>query len=280
MKLRFRGRAMSAAAKVIGLGFGLAVAATASGAVADVRLPSPPAHPALAAQGVDAETIFEAAQFEFATGNHAGARRLLHGLLSRFPAHARAVEAQRMLRTISVSIMRGAHRSDLGLPPSADGAGTGSQRGLSAPEGWEAEVTVSRAPQDDLAMTSGDRVFFAPGSAALGANAQRVLRAQAEWLKANPAFGLEVAGHADEPGSDAENAALSLERAKAVRQQLMAEGISPNRVQIVGRGRSQRVALCSFPACFAQNSRAVSVVMRWSPRRGLRRLASSGLVLR
>lgn len=272
MKLRFNGRAVSAVAFAIGI----AIGATVSGKIAaasDNALPNPPSHPALQAPNADADTVFAAARLEFANGNHRAARRLLNGLLTRFPGTVHSAAAQDLLRRVSIGNLRLGRRSGLGIPRALDHVAPKLPE-IPPLSGWRTRVIKARPPQDDLAMTSGDRVFFAPSSAELGGNAHRVLQAQAKWLKANPGFGLEIAGHADEPGSAAANEALSMARAKAVRQRLIAEGVAAERLRLSAHGRQKRIAICGFPACLAQNRRVVSEVLRWSPRRGLRRMAA------
>jgi OOP family OmpA-OmpF porin len=48
-----------------------------------------------------------------------------------------------------------------------------------------------------------------------------------------------VAGHADRAGSENYNMALSLRRANAVRHALIARGVSPDSITVVGRGESE-----------------------------------------
>ena len=111
-----------------------------------------------------------------------------------------------------------------------------------------------------LRNEAGDRVFFSVGSAELGARARSALAAQAQWLNRWHEFEVAIEGHADEPGTDAENLQLSATRADAVRQRLLAEGVDARRLVVVAQGRSQRVAICADPDCNAQNRRTVTLV--------------------
>jgi len=57
--------------------------------------------------------------------------------------------------------------------------------------------------------------------------ARSTLQANAAWLKANPAAGVEIEGHCDERGTTEYNLALGAKRARAAMQYLISLGISP-----------------------------------------------------
>lgn len=61
-------------------------------------------------------------------------------------------------------------------------------------------------------------------------------------LTANPEIKIEVQGYTDNLGSDGYNQRLSLKRAEAVRNYLIAKGINANRITAVGYGKSKPVA--------------------------------------
>lgn len=121
---------------------------------------------------------------------------------------------------------------------------------------------VSRVIDEAFLADAGDRVFFSSGSAELGIRAQGVIRAQARFLKQRPALAAMVEGHADDgPLSEDEILELSNARAEAVRDQLMAEGVSEDRLAVFGRGAEERVANCPAPECMAQNRRAITILL-------------------
>jgi outer membrane protein OmpA-like peptidoglycan-associated protein len=125
---------------------------------------------------------------------------------------------------------------------------------------WEQELRRNAAIQAKLRGEAGDRIFFSAGSAELGTRARMALAAQAQWLNRWHEFEAAVEGHADEPGTDEENLTLSRQRAEAVRQRLVEEGVEASRISVVGAGRTQRVATCTAPDCSSQNRRAVTLV--------------------
>jgi len=125
---------------------------------------------------------------------------------------------------------------------------------------WDQELRRNASIQSKLRIEAGDRVFFSPGSAELGSRARTALAAQAQWLTRWHEFEAAIEGHADEPGTEQENIVLSEQRAEAVRDRLIQEGVEPSRLAVVPLGRSIPVATCADTDCRAQNRRAVTLV--------------------
>ena len=107
----------------------------------------------------------------------------------------------------------------------------------------------------------GDRVFFDTDRYSLDAEAQATLAEQARWLSAQPAVRATIEGHADERGTREYNLALGARRANSVRDYLIAQGVSAGRLDTVSYGKERPVALGSDPQSWAQNRRAVTVVL-------------------
>tara|TARA_R110002095_G_scaffold208655_1_gene194522 strand:+ start:77 stop:634 length:558 start_codon:yes stop_codon:yes gene_type:complete len=83
-------------------------------------------------------------------------------------------------------------------------------------------------------------VNFEFNSAQLDANAQAVLRQQANWIRQFPEIRFRVFGHTDAVGSNRYNKALGLRRAKAVVSYLSTLGISRSRLEaVVSFGETQ-----------------------------------------
>ena len=106
----------------------------------------------------------------------------------------------------------------------------------------------------------GDRVLFPVDESTLTEVGRLTLRAQANWLRANPGFAVLIEGHADEQGTREYNLALGARRASAVQQFLIAEGVTPARLKTVTFGKERPIAICSDEGCYSQNRRAVTVV--------------------
>ncbi|WP_144294017.1 peptidoglycan-associated lipoprotein Pal [Rhodoligotrophos appendicifer] len=113
----------------------------------------------------------------------------------------------------------------------------------------------------DFTLNVGDRIFFPNDVTQLSAENMDTLRRQAQWLKQYPGVTVQVEGHADERGTREYNLALSARRAANAKQFLLAQGIAPNRVSTISYGKERPVALCDAESCWAQNRRAVTVIM-------------------
>jgi peptidoglycan-associated lipoprotein len=64
-----------------------------------------------------------------------------------------------------------------------------------------------------------------------------------------------IAGHCDERGSDEYNLALGTSRANSVKQQLVQEGISAERIQTISYGKEKPFCSESDEQCWQQNRR-------------------------
>lgn len=99
-----------------------------------------------------------------------------------------------------------------------------------APEATDGNVRVEQA------------VLFQTGSAAIAEDFIPVLNLGIAVMSLNPQVTMVVEGHTDSQGSDQANQQLSIERAQAVVDYLVAAGIDPDRLEPIGLGESQPVA--------------------------------------
>ena len=90
---------------------------------------------------------------------------------------------------------------------------------------------------------------------------QTALQTQAQYLGANPALRITVEGHADERGTREYNLALGERRANAAKNYLVSLGVPANRITTISYGKERPVALGSTESAWAQNRRAVTVVV-------------------
>lgn len=80
-------------------------------------------------------------------------------------------------------------------------------------------------------------------------------------LKENPDIRVSIQGHTDSQGTEEYNMKLSERRANAVYRYLVAGGIAPDRMEVVGMGESQPVADNSTESGRAQNRRVELVIL-------------------
>jgi len=107
--------------------------------------------------------------------------------------------------------------------------------------------------KDDIVKTTttmilekGKRVIlrgvnFETNKANLTEDSMGILEVAYNALVANPEVQVEISGHTDNVGSDADNQKLSLERAQSVRNWLVKRGIASNRMKAVGKGEMEPI---------------------------------------
>jgi outer membrane protein OmpA-like peptidoglycan-associated protein len=103
-----------------------------------------------------------------------------------------------------------------------------------------AALPVQQAPaQVAEAGAVAFHISFAFDSAVLPESAHTMIDRIAQLMKEAPELKLRVEGHTDATGSADYNVSLSQERARSVAQYLAAQGISADRLILVGKGKSE-----------------------------------------
>ena len=82
-----------------------------------------------------------------------------------------------------------------------------------------------------------------------------VLSAHADYLISNRNSGVTLQGHADERGSTEYNLSLGQDRADAVRDVLVANGVFPDQIETISYGEERPRALGSNEGAWAENRR-------------------------
>jgi len=108
-----------------------------------------------------------------------------------------------------------------------------------ASERRASQVTIERLENENLKITMNSEVSFDFNSAALKPAFHRTLGKVADILQRYPRTTVRIIGHTDNVGSAAYNQRLSEDRANAVAWNLEDSGLSPQRVNVEGRGESQ-----------------------------------------
>jgi len=127
----------------------------------------------------------------------------------------------------------------------------------------DVELTELPAMQADLVGKAGsDTVYFGTDEYALDDQSKATLAAQAKWMLANPIVRASIEGHADERGTREYNMALGERRANAARDYLLSQGVPAARLLVTSWGKERPVAVGSDENAWAQNRRAVTVVVR------------------
>lgn len=135
--------------------------------------------------------------------------------------------------------------------------GVPTSSSLDALRKGESTMTPSSSPLQDIQFEF-DRYDLA-------ADAREILKANAEWLKKNPAIRVQIEGHCDERGTNQYNLALGAKRAQAAKDYLVTLDISPDRLSTVSYGEEIPVCREQTEACWRKNRRGRFVIVSGTP---------------
>lgn len=85
-------------------------------------------------------------------------------------------------------------------------------------------------------------IYFANGSAKLLAKSNASLNDVATFLKSNPSYKVNIAGHTDNTGKPEKNKTLSEDRANAVKAYLISQGVAADKITAEGFGDQKPIA--------------------------------------
>jgi peptidoglycan-associated lipoprotein len=108
---------------------------------------------------------------------------------------------------------------------------------------------------------TSDTVRFGLDQYDIDPEARTILDSQAQWLTAHPNTRITIEGHCDERGTREYNLGLGDRRANAAKNYLAARGVSPTRITTISYGKERPAALGSDEGAWAQNRRAVTIVI-------------------
>ena len=137
-----------------------------------------------------------------------------------------------------------------------------------APPAYETPSTpqspVNQGPlpgtAQDFVINIGERIYFDTDSYEVRSDAQPTLAAQAQWLNRYPAVRVRIEGNADERGTREYNLALGARRANAVREFLVAQGVSGSRIETLSYGKEKPIDGGSSEDSWAKNRNARTAI--------------------
>lgn len=118
-------------------------------------------------------------------------------------------------------------------------------------------VTPASSPMKDI--------YFDFDRYDLSADARTILRANAEWLKANSTARVEIEGHCDDRGTNEYNLALGAKRAQSAREYLATLGVAAERLSTISYGEEIPMCTEQTESCWRQNRRARFVILQNRP---------------
>jgi peptidoglycan-associated lipoprotein len=143
------------------------------------------------------------------------------------------------------------------------------QRGTTSESTTPGQSSLDQLREGKPAVTPGSSplndVYFSFDRYDLEVDARATLKANADWLKRNPAARVEIEGHTDERGTNEYNLALGAKRAQAAKDYLVTLGISTERLSTISYGEEIPVCKESSESCWRQNRRARFVIIQARP---------------
>lgn len=118
------------------------------------------------------------------------------------------------------------------------------------------DLTGSQIDADGGPKGVGRVVYFDFDSFVVKADAQSLVDANAQFIKADASRKVTIEGHTDERGGREYNLALGQKRAEAVRRSLNLLGVSDSQVEAVSFGEEKPASTGNDESAYSQNRRA------------------------
>ena len=137
---------------------------------------------------------------------------------------------------------------------------SGSASASSSVDKKKSLFAAAKQTKAEKLIAVGDRVLFDYDSAKLDSSAKILLDAQSRFLRANTDLNFIIEGHCDERGTREYNLALGEQRATAVRDYLVIQGIDPDRIKVISYGKEKPAVVGSNAMAWSKNRRAVTII--------------------
>lgn len=122
---------------------------------------------------------------------------------------------------------------------------------------------VKNVTDEELFAQNVKDIFFNYDNAAIRQDESTLVNTDAAFLASHPNMKLVIEGHCDERGSEDYNMALGDNRAKSVRDALIHQGISADRIKLISLGKEKPFCTTAEnESCWSQNRRAHFVLQK------------------
>jgi peptidoglycan-associated lipoprotein len=98
-------------------------------------------------------------------------------------------------------------------------------------------------------------VYFDFDKSFIRDDSKGVMKANADWLKANPKVTIKIEGNCDERGTKEYNQALGQRRAASAKKYLTDLGISAKRISLISYGKEKPICTDGSESCWQKNRR-------------------------
>lgn len=111
--------------------------------------------------------------------------------------------------------------------------------------------------EEELFRRTVKDIFFNYDNAEIRNDEDALVQTDAQFLAAHPSLRLVIEGHCDERGSEDYNMVLGQSRAARVREALIKQGISGDRIKLISLGKEKPFCTAAEnESCWSQNRRA------------------------
>lgn len=120
------------------------------------------------------------------------------------------------------------------------------------------EAVVTEEPKAERAVprVAGlQPIYFDFDQSFIRDDAGSVMKANAEWLKANPTVKIRIEGNCDERGTKEYNQALGQRRAAGAKKYLTDLGIAARRISLISYGKEKLSCAVQNEECWQKNRR-------------------------
>jgi len=107
--------------------------------------------------------------------------------------------------------------------------------------------------RSEIAAEGLKPVYFDFDKSFIRDDAKAVMKANAEWLKANPKAKIRIEGNCDERGTIEYNQALGQRRAVVAKQYLATLGVSVSRISLISYGKEKSICDDHDETCWQKN---------------------------
>lgn len=145
-----------------------------------------------------------------------------------------------------------------GCPKKADVSAIPEEQSANVQEEQKAAPQPEKETAKERAAAKAEgleTIYFDFDRAFIRDDARSVMKANAEWLKANPKVQIKIEGNCDERGTIEYNQALGQRRAASAKKYLTDLGISAKRISLISYGKEKPICSQGNEDCWQKNRR-------------------------